>query len=316
MNDYANGVVIDQDDNVWVCGETHSINVTNADVFVAKLSPLGELLLALRFGGSDYDVCNALAVDAQNVVWIAGTTVSFGLSYNDVLLAKINSDGSLFGVVRWGGEYGDSASALAIDSQGAIWLAGNTYSFGSADSDVFVAKFASDGGLLKAVRWGGTNYDSANGLAIDAIGSVWVTGQTKSFGASGWDMFLLKVLPNVHMDKALLWGGDDDDYGNKLAVDSQGFVWVVGSTESFGASGLDAFLAQFSSDANLQKVVRWGGSYWDYCYGIAIDAQDAIWALGHVGIDDGAGNVNSDMFLAQFSSSSDLGWAYRWGGRG
>ena len=93
-----------------------------------------------------------------------------------------------------GGRSGeDRATALKVDGQGNILVAGETYSSdfpttaGAYDatyngfSDAFVAKLSSDLGTRQAATFlGGSDWDSATALAIDGQGTVVVAGWTES----------------------------------------------------------------------------------------------------------------------------------------
>ena len=218
--DRATALKVDGQGTVVVAGETGSTDFPTTagaydatynghrDAFVAKLSSdLGTLQAATFLGGSDDDSATALAIDGQGNVVVAGETKStdfpttagaYDATYNggvyDAFVAKLSSDlGTLQAATFLGGSDNDSATALAIDGQGTVVVAGWTESSdfpttaGAYDatldgfSDAFVAKLSSDLTTLQAATFlGGSDDDSATALAIDGQGTVVVAGETYS----------------------------------------------------------------------------------------------------------------------------------------
>jgi hypothetical protein len=177
---------------------------------VAKLNSNLTALLAATFlggGGSlGRDVATALALDAQGNVLVAGWTDSANFpatpgAYDttlgderDAFVAKLSSNlTTLLAATFLGGRGFDEATALALDAQGNVLLAGWTGSAyfpatpGAYDTtfngwhDAFVAKLSSDlTTLLTATFLGGMQRDVATALALDAQGNVLLAGWTES----------------------------------------------------------------------------------------------------------------------------------------
>jgi hypothetical protein len=143
---------------------------------------------------------SAIAVDAAGDLFVIGTfrsklelgagSVTAPGSGIDAFLARVNRQGEVSWIQRWGGPEYDSANAIACDAAGNVYLTGvfrQTATIGSrtvtsvGDSDVFVAKL----GFGTSTRWvrqaGGSSYEEASGIAVDAPGNSVVTG---SFGGS------------------------------------------------------------------------------------------------------------------------------------
>lgn len=163
-------------------------------------------------GGNGTDVANAVAVDAQGIVTIAGSTASFDFP----------------------------TTPGAFDT---TW---------NASSDVFVTRFdpsrqAADQ-LLYSTFLGGAAYDAARGLAVDASGVVTITGQTwsadfpTSIGAydtthnGGSDAFVTRIHPSRPFVQQLAFstflGGEGTDAGTAVVADATGLVTLAGETDS------------------------------------------------------------------------------------
>ncbi len=95
-----------------------------------------------------------------------------------------------------GGSNIDGSNAIAVGTDGTVFIAGGTFSTdfptahplqansgGGPDfpQDAFVAKVSADGStLLYSTYLGGENQDIANGIAVDTFGNAYVTGTTLS----------------------------------------------------------------------------------------------------------------------------------------
>jgi uncharacterized protein (TIGR03437 family) len=147
-----------------------------------------------------------------------------------------------------------SATAIALDSQGNIYVAGTTQSqanalFVSAPATAFVSKWSPDGSrLLYSKNFGGSVYTIATGIAVDGAGSAYVTGYTSSPDfpvtsnaiqkavAAPFNAFVTKFNPDGSqmMYSTLLGGaGSAQAYvqAQGIAVDSGGNAIVIGSAQ-------------------------------------------------------------------------------------
>ena len=141
------------------------------------------------------------------------------------------------------------------------------------------------------------------------------------------------------IDPTLLWatyyGGTNDDAANSTTVDSDGNVYIAGTTESSSsmASGgfdnslggtHDAYLAKFNSNGVLQWATYYGGGDEEYGLSCAVDASKNVFLAGYTytatGIGPGGhqttfgGGTSSDAFLVKFNSSGTRQWATYYGG--
>jgi hypothetical protein len=129
-----------------------------SDVFISKPGPDGGLIWCTSFGGSGSDGARGIGVDAAGNVTVAGQTDSLDLPVVNAMqakldnghlrygvdgfVAKVDATGSRFLYATYlggdgdamlystylGGGYSDAARAVAVDPQGNIVLAGQTYS--------------------------------------------------------------------------------------------------------------------------------------------------------------------------------------------
>jgi len=208
-------------------GPDLSYNLGTSDAFVAKVNSAGSgLVYAGYLGGVSVDEGYGIAIDSSGSAYVAGRTssgqasfpvlVGPDLTYNggssDIFVAKINNDGTGFVYAGYiGGNDGEFGYAIGIDSLGSAYLTGYTFStetnfpvVGGPDLthnggywDAYVAKVKADGsGLIYCGYLGGENSDIGQGIAVDAEGSTYVVGATKSNEAT----FPEAVGPDITMN--------------------------------------------------------------------------------------------------------------------
>lgn len=265
---------------------------------------------------------------------VLGLTVSVTLAFTPAgRNASAVATARLAYATYLGGTSGDPfvepANAIAVDAQGYIYIAGATPAddFPTVNpfqankrgglTDAFVAKFTPDGqSLIYATYLGGSGNDEALGIAVDANGNAYVTGETASsnfpitnalqstFGG-GSDAFVTKLSSTGALLFSTYLGGVNIDAGQAIAVDTTGNVYVTGSTASlnfptqnpiqgpsfaFNGASSDAFIAKLSADGqSLVYSTYFGGS--------------AIENLTHSAI---AVTTNGEVLAAGETRSGDL----------
>jgi len=106
-----------------------------------------------------------------------------------------------------------------------------------------------------------------------------------------------------------IWGGTEDEWGRGVAVGSD--IYIVGTTESFGAGPYDAFLACYDVDGNQLWNTTWGGTGYDHGCGVAVGSDIYI-----VGETNSFGVEGFDAFLACYDVDGNQLWNTTWGGTG
>ena len=238
------------------------------------------LLYCSYLGGSGSDQINAVQVDSQGHLYVAGSTTTGDLlATNDAYSAAMISQPSIFVAIidttpgsgypllyftYIGGGGSDIPLAMAVDAQENVYLTGTTTSTAfpttvnavqttGAGSVVaaFVLElnpFGLSGGvsLVYSTFLGGTTGDtSGNGIAVDRKGLIYVIGSTKAtdfpltdsaYLGVTWgpeDAFLCQIDPNAG---ALVYstylGGELADQGRFILVAPNGLVYFAVTTES------------------------------------------------------------------------------------
>lgn len=301
----------------------------NWDGFIAKFSPSGELLFSSYLGGSGYEHVTTVIADSENNIVLAGTTgsanfpitpdaldSSFG-GLTDGFIMKIAPNGTLLYSTFFGGSGNDWIYGMAFDVSGNYMFSGYTDSSGLGTSgvyqqnqvggsDAFVARISADGSTKQMFSYvGGSNTDRGYMMKIDSSHNYVFTGITisqdypttldafQSQVTSGGDAILTKIsYDGSTLMYSTLLGGNDDDLGLSIAVDSNDNMIITGYTESdnlsvynalqptYAGDPADIYIAKFNETGSLLFLTYLGGDGTDYAWEVATDPDDNIVIAG------------------------------------
>ncbi|MGH9892088.1 MAG: SBBP repeat-containing protein, partial [bacterium] len=213
-----------------------------------------------------------------------------------------------------GGSITDNAFGIDVDPVGNAYVTGSTDSpdfplVNPADgaissSEAFVSALNASGtALLYSTYLGGTQGDVGRGIAVDAGGNAYVTGETcggfpllnpfqPQFGGP-CDAFVTKLSPTGMFVYSSYLGGSSFDEGHGIAVDPAGRVVLTGraspsdfpttpdALQSSSGGDADAFVTVLASDGSqLVFSTYLGGSGFDVGKGIAVDFEGNLYATG------------------------------------
>jgi hypothetical protein len=288
--DWASAIAVDLSGNVYITGSTstfgfpavHAFQPSRAggyDAFVAKLSPDGsELVYSTHLGGRLDDFGYAIAVDEEGNAHVTGSTISPNFPVFRALQPEY----------AWG----------------ACWGPHNC-------PDAFVTKLSPEGSaLVYSTYLGGRHQDVGFGIAVDGSGSAHVVGTTWSMdfptvrslqpprvnctpSPPCADAFIAQITPDgSQLVYSTYLGGDRDDWGNGIAVDSKGETVVTGYTYSIDfptvaalqplSPGLpDVFITKLNAEGSALVFSTYlGGSDRDLGGGVALDEVGNVYVTG------------------------------------
>lgn len=331
-DDRAQAVALDPNGNIYVAGVTASANFPSAngfdttlgsttDAFITKIDVNGNLLWSSYLGGSSADSASGIAVDASAAAYITGSTSStnfptsggFDLGLGgatDAFVAKVTSTGTLSWSSYLGGSSNDSASAIAVDSVGNVYVTGSTSSSDfplsdaydstlSGTSDGFVTRISTTPDIVWSTYLGGNLTDSCAGIAVRAshlrvIGSTTSTSGLATAGAydesynTDCDAFVGALNTSGQVQWITYLGGDNADNGAAVDVDSSGNTTAAGDTNStdfptlnaydnsLAASSTDAFVTRFDVNGQPAFSTYLGGTGNDAAYALVMSGGDTF----------------------------------------
>lgn len=309
----------------------------NRELVIDPTVTLNNMPLSTFLGSFGDDTVNDIAVDQFGSMYVTGRTLSisfptttgtFDTTSNgneDAFVARLNGSGTgLVFSTFLGGTFYDEGKGIQVDAQGNVYVTGNALSAfpttgGAFDTtfnggiDVFLSKLNPTGSaLILSTYIGASQNDTANALAIDGAGNIYIVGQTfdtitdfpttaGSFDTTHngiEDAFLAKL---NDLGTALIYstflGGSEIDTATNVSVNSSGEATVAGTT-SDGATDFqttagaydtthngvtDVFVSRFNTAGSAQLFSTFiGGPGIDNAGGMEIDAAGSVYVAGSV----------------------------------
>lgn len=320
--DVSKGVAVDAAAHVFISGYTNGdLDGTNAgsdDAFVSKYDTSGSFLWTRQLGTADQDISQAVAADADGSVFISGYTNGdldgFNAGGYDAFVTKYNASGSLLWTRQLGKSNNERSYGVAADVNGDVLISGYTYSRldgnNAGSSDAFVSKYDTSGNLLWTRQLGTSGPDKSWGVATDAAGNVFITGDTTgSLGganAGNTDAFVSKYDTSGNLVWTRQQGTSGNDISLGVTADSAGNVFITGYT--FGSLGglnagdWDAFVSKYDTSGSLLWTRQLGTSAWDQSCGVTADAAGNVFSSGQTDGDlDGLNAGWTDGFIVKFN---------------
>ncbi|MFW9903676.1 MAG: SBBP repeat-containing protein, partial [Candidatus Thorarchaeota archaeon] len=239
-----------------------------------------------------------------------------------------------------GGEFEDTISDLAVDSNNNIIVTGYTTSpdfptlsgydstyngkeAGEYGGDVFITSLFPNGSLRWSTFFGGSRGDAGQAICVDSADNVVIVGSTFSTDFpvinghdtsqnGNLDIFVTKFQSNGSLIWSTFLGsfGTDDAWG--VTIDEDDSVFVIGR-ESDSPNSRDALIAKFNANGSLEWSETIGGSGNEGGADISIDSQGHLVIVGYTSSSDFPSNYTyssgyQDIFVVKLTNSGSFVW--------
>lgn len=228
------------------------------------------------------------------------------------------------------------AAATATDSSGNVYATGFTAGGFDGNSqtgttDAFLAKYNSSGIKIWSLQKGVASKNlTSTSVAVDSSGNVVIAGYTNT-GVDGnsltgtQDFFVVKYdSTGTRLWTKQLGVASQPTYGNGVAVDSSGNVFVAGTT----SGGLDGNTLTGSGDHFVTKYNSAGTKQWTkqlgvsgsstYGSALAIDSSGNVFVAGHTvgNLDGNTGTGSFDFYVTKYNTTGAKLWTKQLGAGG
>jgi hypothetical protein len=305
----------------------------------------GDHLFSRQF---DFALPNAVKAESQGRIALTGQMFGpqdFGggplpsVGGNDVFAAVYDANDAWVFANAYGDPSSQEGYAIAMDANGGVATVGRltgTIDFGNgplSNNHFFVARLDAQGTALWSKAFLGGVDSRPWGVAFDASGAVFVTGDANGganlgggflTGGGGYDAFVVKLDASGNHVWSQLYGAAEQQHGMDIAVDGSGNVFVTGffvGTIDFGGPVLssvglieDAFLVKLDSAGNHLWTKQLGGVSEQLALGVDCDAAGNVVVAGYQSgtADYGGGPLvanGRDVFVARYAANGTHLWS-------
>ena len=249
------------DEGYIVCGSTHY--KSGSAHLCVKIDVNGDTMWYTSWGGM---ACGDEGYDMHQTS--DGSYITTGINawpfppyYRGVSLAKIDTGGT----VLWRKKY-EPGTGLSVQqtSDGGYIIAG-AKGF-DEERDVYLIKTDSNGDTVWTRTYGGDSADVAFSVRQTSDDGYILTGYTRSFGAGGSDVWLVRTDSSGDSIWAWTYGRTEDDDAYSIQRTNDGGYIIAGHTKAFGAGNSDFWLLKIEPDISVTEDVtqtiqhKWGST--------------------------------------------------------
>ncbi|MBI4783353.1 MAG: SBBP repeat-containing protein [Oscillatoriophycideae cyanobacterium NC_groundwater_1537_Pr4_S-0.65um_50_18] len=321
--DTAADIAADSNGNYYIGGVAvgSTFGFPDPNGYVSKYSSNGTPAWQKQIKFSGAEAIAGVATNGSNV-YAAGLVRGIpGITPANAYVIKYDSTGKELWSKEWSGSGSSSATGVAIDPAGNVYIAGVTNATLTSNTDepftggdVFLAKYSASGTKL----WDQTIATSAReyvrSIAVDDSGNVYITGDAEGTlpgqtSAGGTDGFVAKYSTTGAQQWLKQFGTTGLDESQGIAVSDTGYIFLTGETTggilgNTNAGGSDAWIAAFGSDGSLAGSTQIGTAQEDEAYGIAASGN-TVFVLGQTlgAIANTANQGQYDAWVTKYSVS-------------
>jgi len=271
--DIGMGVTIAANGDIIVVGYTSSFGAGESDVLLLRLDSDGKLEWAKTYGGESNETASKVEIANDGKIVVVGSTRSYGADpgkSSDLWVLKLTGKGEVVWAKTYGRNSWDIGYDVKTDSHGYIYI-GGSYWMGEPVENEFRAyyrkgnawllKLDSSGNIVWNKVIQGVDDDWIYSIDLLPDGGLVFLGITKSYGAGNFDILAGRTDENGDVVWMRTYGGRKRDTGIGIAQFSGTCAIITGSTWSFGAGGMDAWILSVSvSDGKVGWEKTYGGT--------------------------------------------------------
>lgn len=262
------------------------------------------------YAGEENNIINSMQVTNDGGYIMAGSTNSFGMGKSDILVVKLNSDGTIAWEKAYGGVKGDSACCIQQTNDGGYIVIGASASF-DEDSGLWLFKLNPVGTIVWQKYYAGSLrgkivsiQQTKDGGYITAGSRNSVYGEQSIIGAGGEDLWVLKFDSEGRVEWQKMYGGEKWDEATAVQQTSDGGYIVAGYLDSF-----DLLILKLKANGKIawQKIYERAGK--PFIIQLIADGGYIVAGNNYFGMDR-----NYDIWILELNSEGDILWQKAYGG--
>lgn len=240
LNEGIRDMICHPDGGLLILGETASYGAGGHDAYLIKTDADGNEEWSRTYGGAGEELPYAhLRIASDNGYLIGMVTDSYGAGGKDFYLVKTDDMGNVEWTQTYGGPFDDTMTDLVIADDGGYLLVGQTDSYTYGLLDGYVIKTNSAGAVEWTNHYGGTQNERFTEVIQNSDGSFMTIGQTESYGAGNWDLWVVKLDGTGTIIWSEEYGGALEDRGHHIESYYGNGYLLGGLSFSYGPGGSD-----------------------------------------------------------------------------
>lgn len=270
----------------------------------------GDTLWTRTFGDWDGADCLSVTKTLDGGFVLTGMVAVPGSGERQVHLVRCTASGDTVWTRMFGGDYDEWGEAVVRTVDGGYAVAGYTFSFGAGGADAWLVRTDSCGDTIWTRAYGGAQFDCGCSLAAAADSGFVIAGRTRSFGAGGFDAWVVRTDANGDTVWTRTYGGAGWDEARSVQPIADGYI-VAGTTRSFGSGNEDVWLLKLNARGETTWARTYGGAGWEGASSVALTADSGCVIAGYA---DSVGGGLRDIWLIRADADGGTTWSRRYGG--
>ena len=207
----------------------------NWDAKTWKIDPYGNILNETSLYAKNTDFFRDAIItkdstdNSKNIIYV-GDTLSYGLNGN-AYIVSISEDGSVNYQIDYGDIGRDSGISITNIDENSYVVTGNLF-INKKLSDIFVSKYLNDGTRIWTNNFGGNDVEIALDIKNSQDQGFMVFGATRSFGAGGFDIYVLKIDYYGNMKWSNVYGDSNDNIPVGVIKDGRKYYVLFETTST------------------------------------------------------------------------------------
>ncbi|MCI5055320.1 MAG: T9SS type A sorting domain-containing protein [Flavobacteriales bacterium] len=213
--------------------------------------------------------------------------------------------------------YGDSTNQkgneIIFTSNHELIVIGTTNTQASNKSDILILAVDTNGQMLWTKSYGGPNLEQGSSIRETKDGGFILIGTTNSYGAGGYDMYIIKIDASGNQMWESFAGGTGWDFAYDVVEKHDSGFYICGSTYSYGSGNEDAYLVELDKNGNFVDEWTWGNSKNDIFYASESSLDSHYVFVGETTKDD---QDSSDVLFVELDKNGSILLDTTYGGTG